>query len=73
MEAKHEHGHGVGQVRGKGVLAKDLVASGDDPVRQRRLLSAADAVDLRGDEVAGFSHVLRGLGMGGIHVVKQWG
>ena len=68
-----EHGQRVGQVGGKGVLAEDLVGAGDDPVGQRRLLDVADAVDLRGDQVAGFSHVLRGLGMGGIHVVQQRG
>ena len=66
-----EHGQRVGQVGGKDVLAEDLVEAGDDPVGQRRLLDVADAVDLGGDPVAGLGHVLRGLGVGGVHVVQQ--
>ena len=56
---------------GKGVLAEDLVAAGDDPVGQGRLFDVADAVDLGGDQVAGLGDVLGGLGMGGVDVVHQ--
>jgi hypothetical protein len=50
-------------VGGKGVLAKDLVAAGNDPVGQGRFLDVADAVDFGGDQVAGLGHVLGGLGV----------
>ena len=68
-----EHGERIRQVGGKGVLAEDLVGTGDDPVGERRFLDVADAVDLGGDEVAGLRHVLRGLGVSGVDVVKQRG
>jgi hypothetical protein len=58
---------------GEGVLAEDLVGSGDDPERQRWFLKIADAVDFSGDQVAGFCHVLSDLGMGGVDIVKQRG
>ena len=66
-----EHGEGVGQVRGEGVLAEDAVQSGVEPIGQRRLLKIADAVDFHGDPVAAFGHVLRDLRVGGVDVVEQ--
>ena len=65
-----QHGQRVGQVRGKGVLAENPVHAGDGPVRQRRLLNVADAVDLRRNQVAALGHVLRGLRVRRVHVVQ---
>ncbi len=68
-----EHGQRVGQMRGEGIFAEDLVTGGNYPIGQRGLLDVADAVDLRGDQVAGIDHVLGGLGMGGVNIVEQRG
>ena len=56
---------------GKDVLAEDPVKAGVDPIGQRRLLKVADSVDLGGDQVACFGHMLRHLGVRGIGVVEQ--
>ncbi len=66
-----EHGQSVGQVRGKDVLTENAVEAGGKPVGQRRLLNVADAVDLGRDPVAGLGDALRGLGVGGVHIVEQ--
>ena len=68
---ERQHGQRVGQVRGKGVLAKNPVHAGHEPIRQRRLLNVADAVDLRRNQVAALGHVLRGLRVRRVHVVQQ--
>jgi len=66
-----EHGQAVGQMGGKGIFAKDQVRSSHDPVGQRRLFDIADAVDFSRDPIAALGKVLRGLGVGGVHIVHQ--
>jgi len=56
---------------GKDILAKDAIERGIQPVRQRRLLQIAQAVDLQRHPVAAIGHVLRGLGVIGVRVVQQ--
>ena len=56
---------------GKNILAEDGVKRGVEPVGKRRLFEVADAVDLHGDPIAAFVHVLRDLGVGSIYVVEQ--
>ena len=56
---------------GKGILAKDLIDRTHQPVGERRFLNIANPVDLRGDQIARFGDMLRGLGMAGVHVVQQ--
>ena len=58
---------------GKGVLSEDLVTCCNDPKGQRGFFDVADAVDLWGDEVAGFGHVLRDLGVAGVGIVEERG
>ena len=66
-----QHGQRIRQVRGKGVLAKNLVHAGHHPIGQRRLLNVANPVGLRRDQVAAFRHVLGCLRMRRVHVVHQ--
>src|SRR5208337_4237362 len=54
----------IGQVSGKGVLAKDAVGDSHQPVGQRGLLDVANAVDFAGDPVAALDDVLGSLGVG---------
>ena len=56
---------------GEDVLSEDAIESGVEPVRERRFLKISDSVDLHGDPIAAFGHVLRDLRMGGICVVEQ--
>ncbi len=58
-------------MRGEDVLSEDAIQSRVEPVRQRRLLEIADAVDLHGDPIAAFDHVLRDLRVRGVGVVEQ--
>jgi hypothetical protein len=66
-----QHGQRIGQMRGKDILAEDLEEGAGDPVGKRRLFNVADAIDMSRDPVAVLTEVLRGLGVGGVHVVQQ--
>ena len=57
---------------GEGVEAEDAEAESDEPVGEWSFFEVADAVDVKGDEVAGKSHVAGSAGVGGVGVVEQW-
>jgi hypothetical protein len=70
-EREQENGDGLREVGGEGVEAEESKAEGDEPVGKRSFFEIADAVDAKGDEVAGKGHVTGGAGVGGVGVVEQ--
>ena len=70
-ERKEEDGEGLGEVGGEGVEAEDAEGEGSEPVGEGSFFEVADAVYVEGDEVSGEGHVLGGLGVGGVGIVKE--
>ncbi len=58
-------------MRREDILAEDAIKCSIDPVRQGWLFKIAYSVDLEGDPIATFGHVLYRLGVAGISVVEQ--
>lgn len=69
-EGQKEDADSLGEVGGEGVEAEEAEAEGDQPVGEGRLFEVSDAVDVKGNEVAGECHVASGAGMGGVGVVE---
>jgi hypothetical protein len=60
-----------GKMGGEHVIAEGMIIDGGEPVGKGRLLQIADAIDLQRHPIAGERHVLSGIGMRGIGIVKQ--
>ena len=71
-QGQEKDSNGLGEMDGEGVEAEDAEAEGDEPVGEGRFLKVANAVDVKGDEIAGGGHVTGGVGVGGVGVVEQW-
>src|SRR6202041_459731 len=70
-EGEEQDPEGLREVGGEGVEAEEPEAESDQPVGQRRFFEVTDAVDMKGDEIAGEGHVARSAGVGGVGVIEQ--
>ncbi len=71
MQAERDGGERDGDAGGPVMDAEDFVGDGEGPVDERRFFKEGDAVEVRGDPVAGGEHVVGDLGFDGVDVVHE--